>query len=280
MGLSEREWQVWEEIKEWEQQLHIGEQTDIINLYYLWLDNAVDALPTNTKNDFFSKLDDWLFHLHAIIQNSQLQMDARQQILTTAKIFDEDIQQIKELKRLSIDQLKYISQSQIVKHRLASIAQGGLTGTGNSLFATTDLLAMAMIQLRTIQLIAMSYSYDGKTPYELMLSLKVFYSATLPKRYQKSSWDALLEELNDMDQSYFYSGSEHITDEKWLEQLLKQIFKSLLLVFAKQRIVGRFPIVGVAIGAGMNYKLTRQVTEFAEKFYQYRFLSEKRGAGA
>jgi hypothetical protein len=33
----------------------------------------------------------------------------------------------------------------------------------------------------------------------------------------------------------------------------------------------------MAIGAGANYQFTRKVTDFAHKYYQYRYLLKKQG---
>ena len=83
-----------------------------------------------TKEQFFSKLDHWLFHLHGLIQSSQIQIDARERILASARLFNEDIMTITDVKQLSIDQLNYIANQQMVKHRLYSFTQGGISGLG------------------------------------------------------------------------------------------------------------------------------------------------------
>lgn len=277
MELTERERQVWDELKEWERQLQTEELTDFTMMYDKWFDAAIHKFPEEARNDFFLKLDNWLFHLHAFIQNTEAQHNASKQIIGTARVFDEEIQQIDELKNLSIDQLTYIANHQIAKHRIISAVQGGLTGTGNSLFLSADLIAMAVINLKVVQLIAMSYGFDSKTPFELMVSLKVLYTATLPTRYQKNGWELLVEELMTQESTYFYEGSENFTDHRWLEEPTKQIAKSFLIMFSRKKLLKNFPIIGVVFGAGINYKLTKQVTEFAQKFYQYRYLLEKKG---
>ena len=35
------------------------------------------------------------------------------------------------------------------------------------------------------------------------------------------------------------------------------------------------PVIGMAIGSTVNYRLTRNVTEFANRFYQVRHIVEK-----
>ena len=95
------------------------------------------------------------------------------------------LEKIEDLKKLDIDQLQYIAEQQIARHRLYSFAQGGLAGTGGTLLLGTDIPAMAVINLRVVQLIAMTYGFEVNTPYEMMSSLKVFHTATLPPAFTK-----------------------------------------------------------------------------------------------
>ena len=75
-----------------------------------WLHTTVAKLPEKKRKEFFTKADGWLFHLHAFIQSSQAQLDARNRILGTSRLFDESIEQLEDLKALSIDQLTYIAE--------------------------------------------------------------------------------------------------------------------------------------------------------------------------
>lgn len=273
--LTERENKLLAEIKEWEQELYSYEPNDLILTYEKYLDRAFTLLPEQTQREFFSVLDTWLFHLHSLIQGSQLQHDAKERILAAGRVFSEDITQVEDLKQLSIDQLQYIAQQQIARHRLYSFTQGGLSGTGGPILLGTDIPAIAVINLRVVQLIAMTYGYQVNNPFEMMTSLKVFHSATLPARMQGQGWDQLMNELQSADDYYFYEGEDELTDPSWIEQPLKQILKALSILLFKNKTLQGIPFVSMAIGAGMNYQLTRRVTDFAHKYYQMRYLLEK-----
>lgn len=275
MGLSGRELQILTEIEKWSEQLR-HEQTDFEMTYDKWLDHSLNLIPENIRTEFFSKLDNWLFHLHAILQGSQFQMDARERLIRSARIFNEDIEDIPDLKELAIDQLTYLSENQIAKHRLYSFAHGGLTGTGGFLLLGTDIPAITVINLRIVQLVAMTYGYEVNTPYEMMTSLKVFHAATLPKRIRYQGWESLVGEIDGTSQNhYFYQGSEDLTDETWLELPLKHIVKAITISVLRKRMIQGIPLISMAIGAGMNYQLTRQVSDFAHNYYRLRFLKEK-----
>lgn len=276
MAWSKREQKVWNEIKEWEHQLLEYEPTDFEMTYDKWIERSFEKIDPNIRERFFNNLDNWLFHLNALLQGSQTQIDSRHRILTEARVFNDNITELSDLKSLSIDQLIFLADQQTAKHRLLSFVQGGLSGTGSILMISSDLPAQAIINLRAIQLTAMTYGYDVSTPFEMMLSLKVFHTATLPKRLQAQAWNELIEELKNTDNHYyFYEGDENITNETWLDLPLKQFLKALFIMTFRKKLVQGLPLIGMAIGAGMNFKLTRQVTEAAQRFYQYRFLLEK-----
>lgn len=277
MVFTSREHKMYEEIKAWEERLYSYETTDIEVLYDKALQSSFALIPEEVQKDFFTTLDNMLFHLHAMIQGAQFQRDARDRILASARIFHEEVEEISDIKRLTADQLKYIAQQQISRHRLYSFTQGGISGMGGAVLITSDLPAITIINLRLVQLIAMSYGYEVNTPKEMMISLKVFHTGTLPERLQKFGFEELNECTIHTEQSYFYDGSDEITDSSWFEQPIKQIMKYLAIsMFRKKKIQG-LPLISMIIGAGSNYSLTRRVSEFAHHYYQYRYLREKNG---
>ncbi|MGA5692939.1 EcsC family protein [Cytobacillus pseudoceanisediminis] len=275
MPLNEREESVLTGIQEWENKLLNYEPNDLEMVYDKSLERSFSLLPEEVQQQFFSAMDSWLFHLHALIQGSQLQMDAKERILTAGRVFHSDIETIEDLKQLTIDQLQYIAQQQIARHRLYSFAQGGIAGSGSSLMLGTDIPAMAVINLRAVQLIAMTYGFEVNTPFEMMSSLKVFHAATLPPRMQGSAWEELKNELKNQKEFYFYEGKEELTDITWIEQPMKQLFKATAIYLFRRKSVQGIPFISMAIGAGTNYQLTRKVTDFAHKYYQMRYLHRR-----
>jgi len=275
MPLTERELKFYNEIRLWEKNLLNFEANDFQLTYEKYLERSFSLLPEKIQHQFFSVIDTWLFHLHGIIQGTQLQMEAKDRILSLGRIFHKDIVEVADLKHLDIDQLQYIAVQQISRHRFYSFAQGGLAGTGGPLLLGSDIPAMAVINLRIVQLIALTYGFEVNTPYEMMTSLKVFHTATLPPRVQKEGWTSLMEDLEGNDEYYFYEGNEEITDITWLEQPVQQLVKALVITLFRKKVIQGIPLVSMAIGAGANYQLTRKVTDLAHKYYQLRYLREK-----
>ncbi|MFK2824669.1 EcsC family protein [Bacillus sp. B190/17] len=278
MAWTERDEVVWEEIMTWEQSLAEHEGNDFQYTYSKWLSTAMEAIPEEMLSAFFGQLDGALFHMHSLLQGSQFQNEARERILTSARVFREDVKVIADLKKLTIDQICYLNSQQSSRHRLYSLIQGGITGTGGAVPLGTDLAVMAALNLRAVQITAMTYGYDPQMPFEMMASLKVFHAASLPERLKIEGWQELLIELEERDHPYFYKETEQLTDLTWMEGPVKQLGKLLAITLFKNKKTANLPLISLAIGAGTNYRLTKSITEFAEKYYQYRWLQEKREA--
>jgi hypothetical protein len=275
MPLTDREKKVLDELSQWESKLYGYEPNDFELAYDRYLDRSFSMLPEEVQERFFSLFDSGLFHLHSLIQGSQLQMDAKERILASGRIFQPDLETIQDLRELPIEQLEFIAGQQIARHRIYSLVQGGLSGSGGNLVLGSDMPAMAVINLRIVQLIAMTYGFEVNTPFEMMVALKVFHTATMPSRLQSSGWTELKNDLDQAEDYYFYQGSDDLTDVTWLEQPIKQIFKGMAIMLFRKKHLQGLPVISMAIGAGANYQLTRRVTEFAHKYYQMRYFKEK-----
>jgi hypothetical protein len=277
MSLTERELRVLGELKDWEVSLSEYVPNDLELVYDRYLERTFSMLPEEVQEQFFAKLDNWLFHLHSLIQGSQIQIDAKERILSAGRVFNSEMESVADMRYLSIEQIQYIADQQIARHRLYSFVQGGISGSGGNLVLGADIPAMAVINLRSVQLIAMSYGFEVNTPFEMMTALKVFHTAMMPKRLQYSGWNELREDLKETEGNdlYFYHGKEELTDITWIEQPIKQIMKAILILMFRKRKLQGVPVISMAIGASSNYQLTRKVTDFAHKYYQMRYFLHK-----
>ena len=59
-------------------------------------------------------------------------------------------------------------------------------------------------------------------------------------------------------------------------KIVVQIGKTLAIFAAKRKVYNRLPIVSMMVGGGMNYRMAKQVTDYAKRFYQYRYLLDKK----
>lgn len=275
MNESVREKAILAEITSWENDLQNDVRTDFQRTFNRWIDRNIEEIPKRTKTMILKKIDASFFNLHSFIQNSFIQQDAKQQILLSAKALNEDIFQINDLHKLSISQLHYLADLQTSKHRLYSFLQGGITGTGGILLTGADIPLQTILNLRAIQMISMCYGYEINNPYEMMTSLKLYHASLLPKHLQYKAWIELKQDIEEESVSYFYEGNEDLADPKSMEYLLKQIAKLSVISIFKRKLIAGIPLVSMMIGAGANYQQTRHISDFANRFYQYRYITQK-----
>ncbi|MDC3412658.1 EcsC family protein [Aquibacillus sp. 3ASR75-11] len=265
-----------QQIRDWEKEQKNVQTNERIRLFEKWTEDLFHLIPIKDQETFFQHIDQWLFHTHALLQNVPLGKHAVENVLQTGKIFNTDIRSVEDMKQLSIDQLTYIAKDQISSNRWISIIQGGLTGTGRISFVGLDLPLAILINLRLVYVIGSTFGYEMRKPYEMMIALKVFHAASLPKRLQSEAWASLQDELTLNHHGYMYEGDEHTTNVRSMHQPLRQIVKNLFLIRLRNKKTSRFPFIRVGVSAYLNDQLTYQVGEFTLRFYQKRFLTEER----
>lgn len=274
--LNSREKRLLNEIHAWEKHLREDMRPELQRTYDDWFKEMLDRLPEKRKRIFFSKVDDVLFHFYSVIHNSSLLHDSGKKIISIAQNFDGSILTINDCKRLSADQQHYIADTQLAKHRLYSFLQGGLTGAGGVLFFGMDLPALSIIQIKAVQVAAMSYGYETNSPYEMMNSLKVYQAAILPKHLRWKAWAELMNELETTtDSPFLYEGEEQLADESLIHHTASQIGKLFIVAAARRKVFQGIPIIGISLCAGANYRFTKQVTDFAQHYYACRRLRER-----
>lgn len=262
-----------DEMKRWEEEYFIQEASDIAKSYQIWSERIFNQLGDARKRKWLSKMDDCLFHLQAWYQDSRSYEDTHRRIIQYARIFDASMTTIDDLHQLPLEQLDYLAEQLMAKQRMIAFGQGGLTGMGGAFLLAVDLPAMALIQLRSLQQLALVYGYDTRRPAEMMYILKLFHVATLPKSYQAAEWDKLFVEMEgQLGDDIFYQGEDSIFQDKWMEQLMKQLAKSFMITMLRKKVIQGMPLIGMAAGAGLNYRFSQQVIEIGQHFYQKRRL--------
>ncbi|OIJ10934.1 hypothetical protein BKP35_12660 [Anaerobacillus arseniciselenatis] len=279
MGLTGRKKTIWEEIEKWEQSYFIDSEA---NRYYSLeadFNKSVETWRPDLQIKLLQIVDSIIFHTHTIAQNSTYDKQMTDKVLNLGRVFEANVENISDMKRLTIDQLRYISQQNLAKQRLISLTQGGVSGFGGIFFVALDLPLMLTINMRSIHLTALTYGYDLNKPYELMLALKVFHVATLPKTMQKEGWKQLLLELEAYEDQWLLFDENNIDKSTaWLQQPIKQLAKGMALLLLKKKLIYGLPIFGITVGAASNYFLAKQVSEIAHRFYEKRYLLEETGS--
>ncbi|WP_238378765.1 EcsC family protein [Halalkalibacillus sediminis] len=263
------------EVSTWELELSDYVSNDFEKVYEIWVKDQFAKLPDNTQHRFFEVMDQWILYTYTFLQSTNAQVDATNRILQVGRTYDESIERVEDLRSISIEKLTYMADQQVARNRLYAFSQGGITGTGGWLLLGLDFPMMIALNLRSVQLIGTCFGYNMHNPLEMILALKVFHAGAMPKRMQYLAWEELKGSMEELEG--IMDEQEWITDESWLEPPLQNLFKTLAIVMFKKKMLQGIPIVSVGIGAVSNYKLAKQVSDFAKKFYQYRLIHEKNG---
>ncbi|KMJ57037.1 hypothetical protein AB685_18740 [Bacillus sp. LL01] len=261
-------------LSQWEEKLYTYEPSQFSDTLDLWVDKAFDLLPDETKNLFFTQIDTWLFHLHGIIQQSSFQQQAERRIVNMAQSYSENVEKIEDIRELSLSQKAFIAEQQIAKQKLYAVVQGGMTGTAKLSTLAIDIPAFAALNIRTTQLVAMSYGYRASTPVEMVKSLQLFYGATIPRKYQRQRWEALKEQIGQDTDHYFDVLTDKDHPTVWLQQPLMHLVKLLFVAIIGRKKVNNVPLLGMITASGTNYYWTKEVSEFSHYYYMMRHFVE------
>lgn len=262
----------WNALMEWEQQL-VSNQRDEASGIEAQVNKLTAALPDDAASRLFGQLDQSAAWICSFLQKEPVLEGTKTRIMETARLFQEDIESIEQMRSLSIDQLHFICQQQSDKIRAAAAVQGALTGTGKALPILADLLAVTMLQIRTIQTTALSYGVDLRQPFEMEHTLHLLYTSLLPASLQANGWAKLITEVEEK--------VSYIDEESWglnESMLQKPLIHAIKLASVRllQPRKSSIPLLSMAVSAGVNYQTIKQTAILAEHYYQYRYLHDKK----
>lgn len=241
-----------------------------------WFSSWMQKLPRDQQESIVEVVDQLIFYLSNWFQQKSKIEDVESRILIEGRIFNADLESISDMRHLPINHLEYIEEKYKSKYSLYSMIQGGISGVGHPLLLLFDFPALLGINIKQIHYIASTYGYSLRFPPEQILALKVLHAATLSKTYHDEAWEWMLSQYQQEDEySLHIREDETIIQPEWLETLAKQWIKALVLFGMKKASSKNIPILGVAMGANLNYQFTKQTAQFASRFYKYRYKQER-----
>ncbi|SDI78286.1 EcsC family protein [Natribacillus halophilus] len=266
-----------EAIQEWENRYFEGSNAEAWAMQK-WQTEALARMPEKWHEKLLDGVDRFLFYTQSMILNSNVQRETEERVLVTARVFQDDINGINDVRKLRVEENQFILSQLMAKQRLLAFGQGGVTGFAGPFLLASDMPLLMAINLRTVQLSALAFGYDLRHPAEMMIALKVFQVGSSPYFMQYPGWKELETETENIV-GEFYNGQERVIDEKWLQQPLRQVGKLAMIAMLRKRLIQGVPLVGVAYGAYSNYRLTRQVSEIASAYYEKRYLLDRQHNG-
>ena len=192
---------------------------------------------------------------------------------------------------------------------LAAAVEGGATGAFGFAGLPFNLVLSTFLFYRAVQSIAMFYGYDVKNDTsELIIASEVFVSALSPqksgsseigsligrimliseltavKQTSKKTWEAmasqggialLLTQMRALAHKSAKTALEKAGQKGLENSIFRRVFQQIGRGLTKKSIQRVIPVVSAAIGVCFDTAQMHTVLEFADVFYQKRYLAEK-----
>jgi hypothetical protein len=152
----------------------------------------------------------------------------------------------------------------------AGAAPGALTVAGA---IALDAAALLGAMTRATSHVGAFYGADTRLPEERMFAL----SAVNLGSSSHSAKAAAYVELNKVVQDLVRSASWKRLNERAVTKVVAAVYRALGMRLVRAKLGQAVPVLGIALGAGLNARMMARLTEDVEMAYRERFLREKYG---
>ncbi|MGY1637887.1 EcsC family protein [Geodermatophilus sp. SYSU D00742] len=224
---------------------------------------------------------------------------SRERVLKAFAKDGHSLDELAQIRNLSLQEVDGTSASLALKYALASGAQGaaagfavsggqavaaggtvlgaGVGGVAGAGVVITALVADAAATLlacrRAVGHVAMSYGYDPRLPEESVIAAQ-----TLGVGLASGSAKAeAFRQLNNLVQSLARNKTWAELNKSAVTLAVRGIYGGLGFKLTQKKLGQAVPVLGIAIGAGVNARLVMKVVRDAQDVYRRRFLCEAYG---
>jgi hypothetical protein len=138
----------------------------------------------------------------------------------------------------------------------------------------SDLSALITLAARTTASTAQYYGYDPRLPEEQIFMMSVLGLGMATGAPAKA---AAYSELSQLTQLLFRNATWDKLNEKILTKIVQKFATKLSINLTKKELGKVVPVLGMAIGGGLNYATIDRVAQAANDAYRERFLIERSG---
>lgn len=158
--------------------------------------------------------------------------------------------------------------------------EGALAGAAGLVSLPLDIPALVTLSLRTIRQIGLSYGYSGHSDEEKRFIYGILAVAGANSMAQKAQALAALEavETRLFAQHWAVLGQRAAERSVRAEAILlfvRDLAEQLGINLSRRKVLAAIPLVGAAIGAGVNAWYMRDVGDAARHAFQHRWLKER-----
>jgi hypothetical protein len=136
-----------------------------------------------------------------------------------------------------------------------------------------DAAAVLLAANRAVAHVAAYYGYDAELPDEQVFMLGVLGLGTATEAGKVAAY----AELNKLVQALARRATWEKLSQSVVTRAVQRVFTRLGFRLTQRKLGQAVPVIGIAIGAGMNAQLLHRITDDAEHLYRERFLRERYG---
>jgi hypothetical protein len=192
-------------------------------------------------------------------------------LLDEVRAMGHEVGEIRDLRKVPLETLDRIARATAAGGKILAGLEGAGTGAGGPFFIVADIPALLMINFRYIGQIASTYGFPVQSGEEqaFMLNLIGFSSA------DRASKSIFLREMNQIAMGVARRRTWEELNRNALVQLIRKIAEFLGVRLTKQKLAQLIPVVGAAVGGGVNYAFTHDNLTAAMMMYRKRYLIQK-----
>jgi hypothetical protein len=149
---------------------------------------------------------------------------------------------------------------------------GAAPGAGTVAAAiAADAVLVLGAMTRAIAHTAAYYGYDTELPQERVFALGVLSFGMAQQTSKSIAYVQLNKLVNDLARRATWEQ----LNKNGVTRIVKAFYERFAMRLTKQKLGQAVPVLGIAIGAGINARLLHNLSEDAENLYRERFLREK-----
>ena len=158
---------------------------------------------------------------------------------------------------------------------LAGVGVGSAPGIGTvTATVAADAAAVLALCTRVVSHIAMYYGYDPREPGEAVFTLGVI---NLGSAVTGAGKYAAYRELSRITQLLARNATWAALNKSALPRVMNSFAAAFGVRLTKRKLGQLIPVIGIGVGAGLNYYIVDQVAQAAYWTYRERFLNDKQG---
>lgn len=197
------------------------------------------------------------------------------EVLHTARRHGIEVEKVVDMRDQPLEKIDPIARSFASENAILAAVEGGGTGLGGAVLIAADIPLLFGINLRLIQQIGAAYGFPVKGPAWGPLVLSIFnVAAAGTKEAKNESLREITVAAAALASNLEYKGRVSGTFRDQNRHVPREIAKNIV----GRKLAQAVPIVGAAVGAGINYWFTTETAETAFMLFRALYIERKERA--